>query len=191
MMGYGAESELRFTPPSAHCPRPDYWHSTDADSTEIEVSELVAGFVRALQPELVIETGTAWGQTAYEIGVALHINKHGELITLETDPERVMSSKKRCADLPVQVLHLSSLHFPLADNDTIGFAWFDSLIHLRALEFEHFHEWMVPGKTIVGFHDTGPQHGLKPEIEKLVVKGMIAPIFMPTPRGVCFAQVID
>jgi hypothetical protein len=63
-----AESEARFTPPRPDCPHPEWWTSTDDDSTECEVTALVAAFVVALQPELVIETGTAFGQTAEAIG---------------------------------------------------------------------------------------------------------------------------
>ncbi len=53
--------ESTFTPPDPDCPRPDWWHARDAQATEDEVIELVAGFVRALQPELVLETGTYLG----------------------------------------------------------------------------------------------------------------------------------
>lgn len=69
-----AGSEARFTPPRPECPYPEWWTSTDVDSTECEVTALVAAFVVALQPELVIETGTAFGQTAEAIGHAVAAN---------------------------------------------------------------------------------------------------------------------
>jgi hypothetical protein len=81
-----AGSEARFTAPRADCPHPEYWHSTDSDSTEIEVTELVAAFVRAPQPETVLETGSAFGQTAEAIRRTLAANGHGRLVTSNPTP---------------------------------------------------------------------------------------------------------
>lgn len=179
--------ESRYTPPRPDCGHPEYWHSTDADSTEFEVSELVAGFVRALQPEVVVETGTAWGQTAQVIGRALERNGHGHLYTLEPDERRAEFSDDRCNGLPVTVVRQESMAWiPPAE---IGFAWFDSLIQLRVPEFHYFKPWMAPG-AVVGFHDTGPQHRLRPGIDALEGKRLLRPIFLPTPRGVAFAEVL-
>ena len=179
--------ESRWTKPSMECPYPDRWTSDDDDSTEIEVSELVGAFVLALQPDYVIETGTAWGLTACSIGIALQMAGQGSLITLEPDVERAQYARKICKDLPVTVMAQESLTF--TPHQRIDFAWFDSLIPLRALEFRHFAYWMHD-RTVVGFHDTGDQHALRPDIEVLAAEGLIAPIFLPTPRGVCFARVL-
>lgn len=189
-MTLSERAESRFTPSRPDCLHPDHWHSNDADSAEFEVTELVAAFVRALQPEFVIETGTAWGQTAEAIGKALKANGHGELVTLDVDHDRVRFSDMRCIGLPVICLEIPSLNYVPVDRVDIGFAWFDSLVPLRSKEFMHFYKWMTPGKTIVGFHDTGPQHGLKPSIEELRRSGLLTPIYLPTPRGVGFAQVL-
>lgn len=179
--------ESRYTSPRGDCPHPEWWHSTDADSTEFEVSELVAGFVRALQPEVVVETGTAWGQTAQVIGRALERNGHGHLYTLEPDPARARFSQDRCAGLPVTVVEQESLNWE--PPGPIGFAWFDSLIYLRVPEFDRYRPWMTAG-TIVGFHDTGPQHKLRPHVDQLATDGHVSLIHLPTPRGVTFAEVL-
>lgn len=177
-------SEGRWTPPRPDCLHPEYWTSTDAHSTEIEVSELVGAFVRALQPEYVVETGTCWGQTTETIGQALKANGHGRLVSLEVDPEKIEYSTLRCAGLPVQVTMCSSLEF--TPEQPIGFAWFDSLLELRVPEFIRYRQYLVPG-SIVGFHDTGPQFGaFGPMIA--TIPGL-QPINLRTPRGVTFAQV--
>lgn len=180
-------SEARFTSPNFDCPHPGYWTSTDDDSTEIEVTRLVAAFVTALQPELVIETGTAWGQTAEAIGMALRDNGHGRLVTLEPDGNRAFYSRTRCSGLPVEVLEVASLdHVPDAPVD---FAWFDSLCELRPREFIRYLPYFS-GRAVVGFHDTGPQHPVRGLLEALVSDGMLSPpLYLPTPRGVCFARV--
>jgi hypothetical protein len=44
--------------------------------------------------------------------------------------------------------------------------------------------------VVVGFHDSGPQHNLGPDIEALAAKGLIQPMVLPTPREVCFPRVL-
>ncbi len=177
--------ESEWTKPSELCPHPERWTSTDPQSTELEVSELVGGFVRALQPDYVLETGTCIGQTTYVIGAALQANGHGRCDSCEVEPELVRIATERCDGLPVTVHAVASLDFEPAD--TIGFAWFDSLLDLRVAEFLRFRPWMRPG-TIVGFHDTAPHFGLfGPSVRSL--PGVRA-ISLPTPRGVTFAEVV-
>lgn len=95
-----AYDEGRFTDPTRWCPDPDRWHSTDSDSTEVEVSALVGAFAGALRSDIVVETGSAWGQTSEAIGRAL-LGSKGHLITCETEPDRVAATAERCKGLPV------------------------------------------------------------------------------------------
>lgn len=176
--------EDEFTKPRPDCPHPGLWTATDAQSTECEVSALVAAFIGALQPEYVVETGTFYGNTAKAIGEALHANGHGRLDTIEVDPERAAIAEERCAGLPVRVICGSSLGFE--PEQPIGFAWFDSLLNLRVPEFERFRSHMTAG-AVIGFHDTGTHLGnLAAGIRS--VSGL-STIFLNTPRGVCFAQL--
>lgn len=177
-------AESTWTAPREDCLHPEWWSSTDPQSAELEVSELVAAFVRALQPEYIVETGTCLAQTAYIIGAALAANGHGRLDTLEIDPDRAEFARSRCAGLPVTVHCASSLDFiPAAP---IGFAWLDSETHLRVSEFEHLRLHFVPG-AIAGFHDTAPHHGeWGRQVESL--PGTRA-IRLRTPRGVTFVEV--
>lgn len=177
-------SEARWTPPRADCPHPEWWTSADDESTEIEVSQLVAGFVRALQPELVVETGTAFGQTAEQIGMALNDNRHGRLQTMEIDDQRLALARTRVVGLPVDVLRTYSLLY--TPPAPIDFAWIDSLLGLRAQELEHLHPWLKPG-AIVGVHDAGPQHGIREAIEAI---DWIRWMYLRTPRGVLFGEVL-
>ena len=182
------QTEDTFTRPSEWCPSPERWHAMDVDSTELEVSELVAGFVRALQPRNVVETGTAWGQTAKLIGEALVQNGHGHLVTSEPDPERWQHCVDLLEGLPVTVLQQESLSVTLPGP--VDFAWFDSLLQLRGPEFEHYRTWMEVG-TIVGFHDTGPHKKVMMKtMARLERRRLLKPIRLRTPRGVTFAEVL-
>jgi hypothetical protein len=177
--------EAMWTRPREDCSHPERWSSTDPQSTELEVSELVATFVRALQPDYVVETGTCIGITARMIGEALAANGQGRLVTLEVDPERAAAAAAYCAGLPVEVRCQPSLEF--TPEEPVGFAWFDSLLSLRVAEFERFRPWLATG-TIVGFHDTGPHFGQYGD-DVAQIPGTRS-IRLRTPRGVTFAEVL-
>jgi len=187
--GWTNKLESRFTEPRLDCPHPERWHSRDADSTEFEVTRLVAAFVAALRPDVVVETGTAWGQTAEEIGIVLHDGGYGGVLhTIEPDPERCSHVRQLVGNLPVVIHETTSLEWEPVEG--IGFAWLDSLHHLRVPEFRKLQPFLAPG-AFVGFHDTGPHQGaLRSEIDQLENEGLLMPMFLPTPRGVCFAEVV-
>lgn len=174
------ESEL--TAPSTHCPHPEFWHAHDGMATEVEVLELVGAFVRALQPETVVETGTHRGFGAEAIGVALAMNGHGRLYTLEVDEALHDEARERVEGLPVSCLLMPSLQF--SPPAPIDFAWFDSETNLRLPEFLAFRPFMHD-RTVVGFHDTAPHHGYRPTLDSL---GIVL-LDLPTPRGVTFGRL--
>lgn len=182
------QKESRFTPQSrGFCVNSDYWHSADADSTEFEVLELVAAFVRALQPEIVVETGSAFGFGSEAIGKALQANGHGRLYSLEVDAERVAIASERVRGLPVEIVHGDSTQW--VPPGEIGFAFFDSYPELRAQEFRNMKPWIRQG-TMVSFHDAGPQHQVWPTILGLESEGLLKAIRLRTPRGIAFAEVL-
>lgn len=192
------ELESRFTPARKDCPHPERWHSPDSDSTEIEVSRLAAAFVGALRPDYVIETGSAFGQTAELIGQALQEAGVGHLLTFEVDTARIAATAERVKGLPVQVLPTPSLDGikGLVEGNlgpVVGFAWLDSLFELRVPELRAIRPLLAPG-AIVGIHDCGePGHTKYDQFarEVAVQAGILGfqRISLPTPRGVTFLQL--
>lgn len=179
--------ESRFTVPSKECRHPEYWTSHDSDSTENEVIEMLGGMVRGLQPDYVVETGSAFGYGTAAIGQALQSNGHGHLDSIEVVPERVRIAQQRTAHLDRVTVHeMSSLDF--VPTAPIDFVFFDSLFPLRAKEFRAYYPYMHHG-TVVAFHDTGPQHPLRPDIDKLAAEGWIDVIYLPTPRGIAIGRI--
>jgi len=180
-----ARRESDYTQPSEYCPHPEYWHTADCETTEVEVVELVGALIRALQPELVVETGTYKGLMARAIGESLKKNGHGRLITFEVDPALCEVSRRLCRRLPVEVRHQSSLEW--TPNGPVDFCWLDSGLDTRVQEFEQYYPY-IRGK-IIGIHDTAPHH----PVRKLVldkISDRISPMWLPTPRGVMLAQVL-
>lgn len=178
-------TEDRFYGPSTWCPNPQYWHSYDVDATEYEVTELVAAFIRATQPEVVVETGSYTGQTSEAIGRALVTNGHGHLWTVEVDMERAVEAKRRCLDLPVTVVIGDSQDWDAPDN--IDFAWIDGSGY-RVGEIEHLLGKFSPG-AIIGMHDAGPRFSFMIQVKRLTDTGVLKSIVLRTPRGVMFAMV--
>ncbi len=192
--------EHRFTAATDLCHHPEYWTSTDDDSTECEVAELVYGLVRGLQPEFCVETGTAFGEVAEQIGNALFDNGHGRLVTLEISPERIADSHERLVFSKgreqVTVVGVDSLTW-LPDT-TVDFAWFDSfpVLHRRLEEFERYYPYMRKG-TICCFHDTAPGHGgsnYQGTDYRSVITAQLGRrarvIHLPTPRGISIAELV-
>lgn len=179
--------ESTWTQQRAECPFPERWHATDAYATEDEVTVLVAAMVIGLQPSFVVETGTHIGNTAHAIGRALVANGQGRLVTIEVDLALAQQSRARCEGLPVEVVQGSSLGW--MPSEMVDFAWFDSDAHHRHDELLRYLPWMH-SRTVVGFHDTGPHHPVRGYLDKLTTDGvLVAPLYLPTPRGVCFARV--
>lgn len=180
-----------------YCDHPEWWHATDGDSTEVEVSDLAWGLVRALQPRVCVETGSGWGQTTMAIARALKANEHGWLYTLEIDERRVDHVSELTADYPVSVVAMPSLDWAPTDSQRgqIDFAWLDSICGYRVPEFEMLEAWLSP-QAVVCFHDTRPGHctwgissgrDLRSEIEA-VLGDRLTIMHLPTPRGVTVAQ---
>lgn len=179
--------ESLFTEPRDDVPCPWYWHSPDPESTEYEVTALVGALVTALQPDLVVETGTALGHTAVVIGEALARNGHGYLVSIENDPDRVRTAGYRCAGLPVHLLCGDSLLW--TTEDEIGLLFVDANADDRANEVRHFAPMLSDGAVIV-VHDTGPHKHMRGLIDELAVEGLISdPLHLPTPRGVSLLQL--
>lgn len=160
------------------------WHAADALSTEDEVVELVVGFIRALQPDVVLETGTYLGNTAARIGRALQRNGQGMLYSIECDPAYVAVARTAVAGLPVQIIAGNSLEWDVTLPSRIDFAWFDSAPRIRGDEFMYYRPHMHEA-TIVGFHDATPGGAVYQTLMGLPLQVLQ----LPTPRGCAFARV--
>jgi hypothetical protein len=190
------ESEV--TPPSEWCPHPERWTSTDDESTEVEVSELIGAFTRAVQPDNVLETGTAFGQTTRAIAQSLDRNGHGMLWTVDLSKDRQAKVAEGMGH-PANVTFVQASSFdwePPADT-RFQLAFIDCDFGARGVVFCHFSPWFSPG-TIVAFHDISPgftngPHGWgagMPLLTPLVEEGLLRLITLHTPRGIALGEVL-
>ena len=187
--------ESRYFGPTHRCPHPERWTSNDGDSTEIQVSQLIGALVTALQPDYVIETGTAWGVTTRRIIKALQGNGHGKLFTLEVDaePERIAYVKERIPGSPhwEQVICSSLDWEPPLPEGSVGFLFTDTFRDIRLAEIEHFWPWLRNPGAIIAVHDSAWDQGpLRGWIEQNLVNQQKArAIDLPTPRGLTLLEV--
>lgn len=185
-----SRGENRFFDPTTRCPHPERWHSHDGDSTEVEVTEFIAALVRVLQPDLVVETGTAFGQTALAIGHAILMNGRGDLITFEHDPLRAQYARELIpATLRVEIIEARSFEWELPQTADIGLLFSDSDMGHRVPEVKHFLRWMRKG-AVVAIHDSNNKP-LKAEVQRqLISRRLLRAIELPTPRGLMLCEVL-
>jgi predicted O-methyltransferase YrrM len=154
------------------------------------VIELVSSLVRATQPGIVVETGTALGETAKRIGEALASNGHGHLWTVEIDAAAARTAAAVTAGLPVTICCSDSLEWE--PPDSIDFAWIDSgAASVRVEEIRRWQRKFRPG-ALVAVHDTAPNSGreaLRDSLESLLEELGWQALALRTPRGVTIAQV--
>lgn len=168
-----------------------HWHCQDGDSTEIEVSRLIAALVTATQPELVIETGAAWGQTTFMIAEALYLNGHGHLVSLEIDAQRLAYSRWYCHEMictgVMDIVDCSSTEYD--PGQRVDFLFSDSDCDLRVPELTHYYKWMDE-KSLAVFHDTAPYHCRSLQDKLEAVGDQFRNIRLHTPRGVTIMEVL-
>jgi len=185
-------SEAYWTPPSAWQPNPQWWHADqdDPDAAETEVSYLVRALIRATQPEIVVESGTATGVTAELIGKTLLMNGHGHLWTVEIDAAAAAKAAARVQGLPVTVVHADTMTWNPATK--VDFAWIDSGdAATRVQEIRNWWRLFSPG-ALIGIHDTAPNQGrevLAGLLDEFIDANSVFALWLRTPRGVTFIQV--
>jgi predicted O-methyltransferase YrrM len=174
----------RINPNAKH---PERYTVSERFETESQVIQLIAAYVHALQPDFVLETGTAEGEASVRIAQVLHEDGNGgHLYTVELSEPRARVAIERLKELPATVIIGDAFSWIPPSDVRFDFAYFDGGRH-RHLEFRHYKPWLT-NQTIVAFHDTANGHPCIRGINELVRNGEITPpIFLPTPRGIAFA----
>jgi predicted O-methyltransferase YrrM len=179
-------------PWDAGCREPERYHIRAAGTTEQEVGDFLWGLVRVLQPRIVVETGTADGDTTERIGQALVANGHGRCVTVERGPQRAARARRRLVGLPVTALCDDVLVLDWARvipmNRQVDMAFIDASTE-RAREFMWLRPFLAPG-AFVAFHDTGNGLAVGDDVRKLARDGvLIETVHIPCPRGLTVGRV--
>ena len=127
-------------------------------AVEIEIAELLHGFVRAVKPKVVVETGTHKGFSALVIAKALQQNGEGHLYTVDLEDHKVRALLDRFGvGKLVTVSNMYSAKFlkSMRADTVVDLLWLDA-DHTKEAVLEEFmaaERLLRPG-SYVGFHDT-------------------------------------
>ena len=112
----------------APCPQDGRWEiPTDYDiCTEVETLQLLFGFVRAIRPKVVVETGCNMGCASIVIQNALEANREGVLYTCDTEAACVLATRERCSNVLVYVTHEPGKQLVWAHTAEADLYWIDS-----------------------------------------------------------------
>jgi len=145
--------------------------------------------VEALQPDVVLETGTFTGDTALAIAQRLAVMPHDpHLTTLEVDKRIAQAARERLTGLPVTVVHADALVWTPPDGTLFDFAFFDTDGKASlAQQAERYLPWLRK-HSLFAVHDTGTQWPTQRHLDDMSDRGLIRCVRLPTPRGVTLCE---
>lgn len=163
-----------------HCSTPSAYGLMDRVGTEIEATYLIGALVLAHKPQLTLEIGMGWGDTAVHIAQCHEVNGlGGRHVAIETDPERAMAGYNWAIDRGIGVSLMSGDHHkegtwggpagrprsleivrtdwrnyqPPVTGPDIGLLFVDAEVAARTESFHHVRQRLEP-RALVVWHDT-------------------------------------
>lgn len=146
--------------PHVPAERSDEFLAATTGGTEIEVLNWLNATVCLLKPDQVLETGAFDGLGTIALASACRANGRGHVHSLEIDPAACLAARARLERHGLAAwatVHCTdSQEFLRATDLRFDFAFFDSLCHLRADEYELCRSrGLLRGHA--AFHDTSPR----------------------------------
>ena len=182
--------QSEWIPPTPECSHPERWQMLDPQSAEIEVLDLLEVLIKAVKPELIVETGTFIGHSAIRMARALQSNGFGRIITVEYDPA-VFARAKQNIDASglgkwIEYRNASSLETTI--SGTIDLLYCDSDVNIREQEVRRFLP-QIRARGLVLIHDASSHFKVVREAAlRLEAEGLLSVVLLSTPRGLCIAQ---
>ena len=147
---------MKLYPKLPNCNRASLYHKRDDTLLMVtdEVGDFLYGLVRLTKPIVCVETGTHFGDSAFQIGSALKKNGVGSLITCEPNLGYAARARDRLIDLPVAVSNVTGVELLKSIHAPIDFAFIDSGdVPVRLEELQLLHNITVNPLGIVAWHD--------------------------------------
>jgi predicted O-methyltransferase YrrM len=179
-------------PARPDCPDPGRWLAPDSDATETDVSALIGGFVLALKPDFVVETGTYHGDTTVMIGGVLKALRRGHLLSIDHDPAMTQHAEKRVLGLPVTLMTAQASQ--VVPPQPIDLLFIDCGLDDRIKQLRNFFPY-ASRRCVVLFHDSALPidvpgvADMYADMQLAVSSGLVQPwIKLPTPRGLAITR---
>lgn len=182
--------QAEWIPATPECAHPERWQMLDPQSAEMEVLDLLESLIKAVKPELIVETGTFIGHSAIRMARALQANGFGRIITVEYDPAVFEKARQQIEASGVarwiEYRNESSLETSI--NGTIDLLYCDSDVNIREQEVRRFLPQIKP-RGLVLIHDASSHFKtVRDAAFRLEAEGLLSVVLLSTPRGLCLAQ---
>ncbi|HYX68378.1 MAG TPA: class I SAM-dependent methyltransferase [Terriglobales bacterium] len=172
------------------CPHPERWSMLDSMTAEVEVLEFLQSLVRALKPELIVETGTFRAISTIRMAEALKENGLGHIVSCEADPLVLAKAQETIAASGlaewIELRNQSSLEMKV--EGTIDLFFSDSDLPIREQEVRRFLPQISPNGLILMHDASSHLKQVREAALRLEQEGLISVVLLPTPRGLVVAQ---
>ena len=190
---WGEATQPEWAPATRECPHPERWRMYDPMSAEVEVLDFLKELVTTVKPQLIVETGTFTALSTIKLAEGLRENGGGRLITIEHDPKVFAKAKERVEGKGVarwvEMRNASSLETQIEGQIDLLFS--DSDPAIREQEVRRFLPQMSPHGLIL-MHDASSRFKVvREQALRMEAEGLLALVFLPTPRGLVVAQRRD
>jgi predicted O-methyltransferase YrrM len=186
----GESVQAEYSPPTPECPRPELWRMLDSQTTEVEVIDLLKSLVKAVKPNVIVETGTFLGFSTIKMAEGLRENGFGRIVTVEYDPAIFAKAKERidASGLSNWIEYRNESSLETRIEGTIDMLFSDSHLAGREEEIRRLLPQVNP-RGLVLIHDASSQFRVVREAAlRLEQEGLISIVLLPTPRGLVIAQ---
>jgi len=182
--------QSEWIPPTPECAHPERWQMLDPQSAEMEVLDLLESLMKAVKPELIVETGTFIGHSAIRMARALQANGFGKIITIEYDPVVFEKARQQieASGMARWIEYRNASSLDTIIHGAIDVLYSDSDLNIREQEVRRFLPQIKP-RGLVLIHDASSHFKVVREAAlRLEEEGLLSVILMSTPRGLCIAQ---
>ncbi|HET9183607.1 MAG TPA: CmcI family methyltransferase [Candidatus Angelobacter sp.] len=182
--------QSEWIPPTPECAHPERWQMLDPQSAEVEVLDLLEALIKAVKPELIVETGTFIGHSAIRMARALQSNGFGRIITIEYDPIVFAKARQNIdgSGLGRWIEYRNASSLETAIKGAIDLLYCDSDVNIREQEVRRFLPQVRP-RGLVLIHDASSHFKVVREAAlRLEEEGLLSVVLLSTARGLCIAQ---
>jgi predicted O-methyltransferase YrrM len=176
--------------PTLECRNPERWSCYDGMATEVEVLKLLYSLVRAIKPQVIVETGTYLGAGTMWLAKAAKANGFGVVNSCDIGGHFIQEAqellKREEVDGYAQLFVESGIQM-IQRHSAIGFAFLDSGINIRVDEAMMVLS-RLSSRGVIAVHDSntyhanfsgGPRYGLV----QLAERNNLQLLQLDTPRG--------
>jgi prolipoprotein diacylglyceryltransferase/predicted O-methyltransferase YrrM len=184
------ETKPEYHRATPECPHPERWRMFDTMTAEVEVLDFLKCLMTTVKPTLVVETGTFLAVSTLYMAEGLKQNGSGKIVTCEPDKEVFARAKEKIesSGLKKFIDFRCESSLEIRVSGPIDVLFCDSLPELREPEVRHFLPQINPNGLILMHDASSHLKTVRAAARRMEDEGLLAVVFLPTPRGLVIAQ---